>query len=103
MKTQVGKKIAPRDFYDLDFILRNNFVLGSREVMDLFKKKIKEDGGDTDLKKYQVNMGRTYAEIKDMNSRIKAELFEVLTKTEQQNFNLDKALERINKAMHSTE
>ena len=71
--------------------------------MDLFKKKIEEDGRDTDLKKYQVNMGRTDAEIKDMNSRIKAELFEVLTKTEQQNFNLDKALERINKAMHSTE
>ena len=67
-----------------------------------FIKKMNRHG-DTDLKKYQVNMGRTYAEIKDMNSRIKAELFEVLTKTEQQNFNLDKALERINKAMHSTE
>ena len=44
-------------------------------------------------------MGRMDAEIKDMRLRIKAELFEVLTKTEQQNFNLDKALERINKAM----
>ena len=73
------EKIAPCDFYDLDFIL--------------------EDGGDTDLKKYRVNMGRTDAENKDMRLRIKAELFEVLTKTEQQNFNLDKALERINKAM----
>lgn len=93
------EKIAPRDFYDLDFILRNNFVLGNKEVMGLFKKKIEEDGGDTDLKKYHVNMGRTDVEIKDMSGRIKAELFEVLTKTEQQNFNLDKALERINKAM----
>ena len=93
------EKIAPRDFYDLDFILRNNFVLGNKEVMNLFKKKIEEDGGDTDLKKYHVNMGRTDVEIKDMSGRIKAELFEVLTKTEQQNFDLDKALERINKAM----
>ncbi len=31
------KKIAPRDFYDLDFILRNGFNLTDREVMDLFK------------------------------------------------------------------
>ena len=44
-------------------------------------------------------MGRTDTEVKDMRSRIKAELFEVLTKTEQQNFNLYNALERINKAM----
>ena len=93
------KKIAPRDFYDLDFILRNNYVLGDKNVMDLFKKKIEEDGGDTDLNKYRVNMGRGDAEINDMRSRIKTELFEVLTKTEQQNFNLDAALARINKAM----
>jgi predicted nucleotidyltransferase component of viral defense system len=93
------EKIAPRDFYDLDFILRNNFVLGNKEVMDLFKKKIEEDGGDSDLKKYRVNMGRTDVEIKDMRGYIKAELFEVLTKAEQQNFDLDKALKRINKAM----
>lgn len=95
----IRKTIVPRDFYDLDFILRNNFNLADKEVMELFKKKIEEEKGDTDLKKYRVNMGRMDAEIKEMRSRIKAELFEVLTKTEQQNFNLDKALERINKAM----
>jgi predicted nucleotidyltransferase component of viral defense system len=93
------KTIAPRDFYDLDFILRNGFKLGNKEVMDLFKKKIEEDGGDADLKKYRMNMGRADAEIKDMRSRIKAELFEVLTKEEQQNFDLNRAFERINKAM----
>jgi len=38
-------------------------------------------------------------EIKDMRSRIKAEFFEVLTKDEQKNFDLDSALKRINKAM----
>lgn len=91
--------IAPRDFYDLDFILRNNFNLADKEVMRLFKKKIEEDGGDTDLRKYRVNVGRSDAEIKDMRSRIKAELFEVLTKEEQQNFDLDSAFKRINQAM----
>ncbi len=62
---------------------------GNKEVINLFKKKIEEDGGNTDLEKYLVNMGRTDVEVKDMRLRIKAELFEVLTKTEQQNFNLD--------------
>ena len=91
--------IAPRDFYDLDFILRNNFDLTSQEVMRLFKEKIKEDGGDTDLRKYKVNMGRADAQIKDMRGRIEAELFDVLTADERKNFNLDIALARINKAM----
>jgi predicted nucleotidyltransferase component of viral defense system len=93
------KTIAPRDFYDLDFILRNEFNLAGKKVIDLFRKKLEEDDGDTDLKKYRINMGRSDSEIKDMRSRIKEELFEVLAKKEQQNFNLDNALERINKAM----
>jgi predicted nucleotidyltransferase component of viral defense system len=97
------KKIAPRDFYDLDFILRNNFVLRNKEVMDLFKKKLEEDGGDIDLNKYRVNMGRTDVEIKDMRSRIEVELFDVLTSDERKNFNFDVALRRINKAMEEVE
>ena len=91
--------IAPRDFYDLDFILRHNFNLADKEVMELFKKKIEEDGGNTDLSKYRVNLGRTDAEIKDMRSRIEKELFDVLTPDEQEKFNFDTALERINKTM----
>jgi predicted nucleotidyltransferase component of viral defense system len=91
--------IAPRDFYDLDFIIRNNFNLADREVMTLFKKKLEEDGGDTDVTKYCVNMGRKSAEIEDMRFRIKAELFDVLSPVERENFDLDKALERINKTM----
>jgi len=96
-------KIAPRDFYDLDFILRNRFDLSDKKVMDLFKKKIEEEGGDTNLKKYLVNLGRPDAEIKDMRSRIKEELFEVLTPDERKNFDLDTALKRINKAMRAVE
>lgn len=91
--------IAPRDFYDLDFILRHDFNLADKEVVELFKKKVEEDGGDLDLKKYHVNLNRSNAEINDMRSRIERELFDVLTADERENFNLDKALERINKAM----
>jgi predicted nucleotidyltransferase component of viral defense system len=90
--------VAPRDFYDLDFILRNGFDLTNKKVIGLFKKKIKEDGGDTNLAKYRVNLGRSNAEINEMRSRIQAELLGVLTEKEQHNFNLDKALERINNA-----
>lgn len=91
--------IAPRDFYDLDFILRHGFNLADKKVMKLFKKKIEEDGGDTDLAKYRVNLGRSDEEIKDMRSRIENELFDVLTPGERENFNLDIALKRINKTM----
>ena len=62
-------------------------------------KKLKEDGGDTDLKKYWINMGRSDDEIAEMKSRIEEELSEVLTHNERKNFDLDKALNRINKAM----
>ena len=67
--------------------------------MTLFKKKLQEDDADTDLGKYRKNLGRLDGEIKDMNSRIEAELFDVLTPNERDNFNLDKALTRINNAM----
>jgi len=91
--------IAPRDFYDLDFILRHDFDLANREVIELFKKKITEDNGDLDLAKYRINLGRSNIEINDMRSRIEKELFDVLTADERENFDLNKALERINKAM----
>ena len=93
--------IAPRDFYDLDFILRNKFNIANKEVIGLFKKKLKEDDADTNLTKYRVNLGRSDDEIKDMRSRIENELFDVLTPGERENFELDKALERINKAMEN--
>ncbi len=93
------EKIAPRDFYDLDFILRHSFNLADKEVIGLFKKKIEEDGADPELIKYRVNLGRSDAEIRDMRSRVENELFDVLTTDERKNFDLDKALERINKAM----
>ncbi len=97
------RTIAPRDFYDLDFISRNGFDLANTEVAELFKKKIVEDGRDADLKKYRVNLGRSDVEIKDMLTRIEKELFDVLTPDEQKNFELNTALTRINKAMKCVE
>jgi len=92
----VRQIIAPRDFYDLDFILRQNFDLADPDVLELFRKKLAEDGKDTDIDKYRVNLGRTSQEINDMSSRIKEELFEVLTADERKNFNLEVALSRLN-------
>lgn len=99
----IREKIAPRDFYDLDFVLRHGFDLADKEVVNLFKKKLEEDGADTGLGKYRVNLGRTDAEVKDMRSRIETELFDVLTPDERKNFNLDTALKRINEAMEEVE
>lgn len=92
-------KIVPRDFYDLDSILRNDFDLAGKEVVRLIKKKFEEDKADTDLSKYRVNLGRSDIEIKNMRSQVKEELFEVLTPRERENFNLDTALKRIDKIM----
>ena len=91
--------IAPRDFYDVDFVLRHGFNLADKKVIDLFKKKLEEDNKDTDLDKYHINLGRKDKEIRDMKSRIKEELFEVLTPNERKNFDIDQALKRINEAM----
>lgn len=93
--------IAPRDFYDIDFVLRNGFNLADSDVLNLFKKKLEEDNADMALAKYRINLGRTNDEIKDMRSRIKEELFEVLTPDERKNFDLDVALARINEAMQN--
>jgi len=90
---------APRDFYDLDAVIRNGFDLADKKVIRLFKKKLEEDGGDTNFARYRVNLGRSDAEIKEMRSRIETELFGVLTEKEKRNFGLDKALGRINDAM----
>ena len=95
------KIIAPRDFYDIDFALRNNFSLSNKSVMQLFQKKLQENNASPDLNKYKRNLGRTDSEIMDMKSRIETELFDVLTPKEREIFDLDKALSRINQAMNS--
>lgn len=93
--------IAPRDFYDIDFILRNGFDISKREVIELFQNKLAEDEASTDLAKYRINFGRKDKEIEDMKSRIEQELFDVLTPIERKSFNLDSALKRINDAFEN--
>ena len=93
----IRKTIAPRDFYDLDFILRQGFNLADNDVLELFRRKLAEDDGNTELVKYRVNLGRQDKEIKDMKGRIKEELFEVLAAGERKNFDLDSAIMRLNK------
>ncbi|MCK5766949.1 MAG: nucleotidyl transferase AbiEii/AbiGii toxin family protein [Candidatus Atribacteria bacterium] len=97
----IRKIIAPRDFYDIDFVLRNKFDLTNKEIITLFKKKLQENGADTDLGKYKKNLGRSDEEIKGMNSRIETELFDVLAPAERKNFDLSTALGRINKAIEA--
>lgn len=91
--------IAPRDFYDIDFVIKSGFKLADTELQRLFQSKLKEDGYDTNIFKYRINLGRTEKEIRDMKSRIKEELFDVLTPGERNNFNIDSALGRINNAL----
>lgn len=66
-----------------------------------FKERFKQfvDGADTDLSQYRVNLGRLPEEIDSMRSRIKEELFDVLTAGERKNFDGDTALKRINEAL----
>jgi predicted nucleotidyltransferase component of viral defense system len=93
--------IAPRDFYDLDYLIRAGFDFKDPDLWSLFKKKLIEDGRDPDLNKYRVNTGRTIKEIAGMQSRIEAELMDVLTREEKTSFNLQKSLARINKVFEN--
>lgn len=88
--------IAPRDFYDLEFLLKAGFNLGDKELWRLFKEKLAEDGFEADLKKYRVNFGRSEKEIEDMKSRVEGELIDVLTLEEKERFNLHEALDGLN-------
>lgn len=95
------KNIAPRDFYDLDFILRQSFELAKKEILELFRNKLIEDGKNPDLKNYRLNLGRTYGEIENMKKNIQHGLLDVLTVNERKSFDIDSALDRINKAMEN--
>ncbi|OHB47630.1 MAG: hypothetical protein A2Y10_15250 [Planctomycetes bacterium GWF2_41_51] len=88
--------IAPRDFYDLDYLRRTGFNFRDRKLLSLFQKKLAEDKFATDLKRYCVNMGRSDDEIRDMLSRIEVELLDVLTLEEKNTFDIRKAINALN-------
>lgn len=91
--------IAPRDFYDIAYLIKAGFDFKDTRLVDLFKKKLSEDGFETALERYKVNLGRSEKEIEDMNSRIEAELLDVLTTDEKKAFKMKKALDLINETM----
>ena len=93
--------IAPRDFYDLGFIIQSGFDFQDSKVWNLFKTKLSEDGFDTDLSKYQINLGRSDNEIAEMTSRIETELLAVLTPHEKKSFQLEQTLNLINDIINS--
>lgn len=95
------KIIASRDFYDLGFLLREEFNFSDKEQLELFRKKLEEDGFSSDLSKYRVNLGRTDKEIDEMISRIEDELLPVLTLEEQKSFNMPKILNELNEVFGS--
>jgi len=86
--------IVPRDFYDLDYLIKQGFDFKDEEFISLFKKKLKEDGHATDLKKYAQNLGRSEKEINDMKSRIEDEFFPVLAIHERKIFDIDEVLNK---------
>lgn len=95
--------IAPRDFYDISFLIKAGFDFQDEELCQLFKSKLSEDCFESDLEKYRINMGRSQDEIADMSSRIEAELMDVLTPDERKAFDLTKSLQLMNKTFKSLE
>lgn len=88
--------IAPRDFYDLGFLIKSGFNFKDKGLWQLFRKKLSEDDFESDIKKYQTNLGRSEKEIKDMKLRIEPELLDVLTVEERKAFDLEKTLGALN-------
>ncbi len=93
--------IAPRDFYDLGYLLKTGFDFKDRELITLFKMKLKEDGFSSDLRKYSHNLGRAKEEINGMKSRFDDELFPVLTVRERESFSLQGTLDNFNNILRS--
>jgi predicted nucleotidyltransferase component of viral defense system len=91
--------IAPRDFYDLGHILKTGFDFKDKDLWELFRAKLNEDGFDTDLKKYRKDLGRTSNEIVNMESRIESELLDVLSLKERNAFKLGDILLSLNKTL----
>jgi len=93
--------IAPRDFYDISFLIKAGFNFQDEQLWQLFKSKLSEDGFESDLGKYRINMGRSQDEIADMSSRIEAELMDVLTPDERKTFELTESLQLMNETFKS--
>ncbi|OGF50681.1 MAG: hypothetical protein A2231_08055 [Candidatus Firestonebacteria bacterium RIFOXYA2_FULL_40_8] len=100
LRAAAGREvIAPRDFYDLDFLIRNKFNIADPEVLKLFEMKTNEESKWEGLPKYRHNLGRSDKEIKGILERAESELYPVLNIKEREKFKIEAALKRINKAL----
>jgi len=90
--------IAPRDFYDLGFLIKSGLDFNDEQILKIIKIKLDEDGFSKDLARYRINMGRSDDEIAKMASRIPFELLDVLTVDARKDFDLKKLLGLINEA-----
>lgn len=97
--TATRLNIAPRDFYDLGFLLKSGYDFQDKQLWKLFRSKLGEDGFDMDLSKYRVNLGRSDQQIEEMGARTEAELMAVLTVREQRSFDWQVTLTRLNETL----
>lgn len=82
------KKLAIRDFYDLDYALVNNLITLKNEIfVNLVKEKIKYETHFHDFKDPDI--------IKNLQSRIISELEPTLKKTSLMDFNLERIIETL--------
>jgi len=91
------KDIAPRDFYDLYYISRIKPELWNAQLLKIFLEKLNEDGFVNNPEKYIKNLGRNKIEIDNMKNLIDLELLSVLKNEEKAIFNINIALEVINR------
>ena len=87
----------------MDYLLKAGFDFKNKELLSLFKKKLEEDGFSSDLIKYRVNLGHSQQEIDEMKSRVKNELFPVLSIQKQKAFDIQRTLNVLNRILKDIE
>ena len=83
--------------------MREGFNFRDKELLAIFGSKLKEDGFSSNLRQYTINLGRTDKEIEEMKTRVKDELFPVLTLNEQTSFDIQKTLDELNRVFKAVE
>ncbi len=90
------KVIAPRDFFDLHYFIKNGFDFNAEEFLRLVEKKLAEDGFDLKGRESYRNLSRSETEIKAMKSRLEKELYPVLTAEAAKEFDIEAVLKYFN-------
>ena len=96
------KTIAPRDFFDIHDAITRGFNFNNADFLKIFAAKIchfKKTDDLTKIKNLKHNLGRDVAEINAMKNRIELELLPVISIEKRKSFDIDKALDEINKTM----